>query len=71
LKGEEIPLAARIICLADAYDTMTTSLPYRNIVSQQESLEEIRRCSGTQFDPKLAEALFQAMNEAKPVGQKK
>lgn len=63
LKGEEIPLGARIISLADAYDTMTTTRTYREVVSQQEALEELRRCSGTQFDPELVEAFCQSMNE--------
>ncbi|MCK4362105.1 MAG: HD domain-containing protein, partial [Dehalococcoidia bacterium] len=65
LKGEEIPLGARIICVADAYDTMTTARPYREVVSQQEALEELRRCSGTQFDPELVEAFCRAMTEDK------
>jgi diguanylate cyclase (GGDEF)-like protein/PAS domain S-box-containing protein len=57
LKGENIPLGARIISIADAYDTMTTSRPYRNLLSKEEALEELERCSGRQFDPKLV-ALF-------------
>jgi len=57
LKGEEIPLSARIISVADAYDTMTAQRPYREAISPQEALEEMERCSGTQFDPKLIEAL--------------
>jgi len=65
LKGEEIPLGARIISVADAYDTMTTARPYRAVVSQQEALEELRRFSGTQFDPELVEAFCRAMNEDK------
>jgi diguanylate cyclase (GGDEF)-like protein len=62
LRGEDIPLAARIISVADAYDTMTTARPYREIVSHQEAVEELRRCSGTQFDPKLVEAFCRVMN---------
>ncbi len=57
LKGEEIPLHARIISVADAYDTMTTQRPYHEGVSPQKALEELERCSGTQFDPQLIEAL--------------
>jgi len=64
LKGEEIPLAARIISLADAYDTMTTSRPYREVVSHEEACEELKRHSGTQFDPKLVEAFYQVMAQA-------
>ena len=57
LKGEEIPLHARIISVADAYDTMTTQRPYQESVSPQKALEELERCSVTQFDPKLVEVL--------------
>ena len=57
LKGQKIPLSARIISVADAYDTMTAQRPYREAISPQEALKEMERCSGTQFDPKLIEAL--------------
>lgn len=69
LKGEEIPLGARIISVADAYDDMTTARTYREVVSQQEALEELRRYAGTQFDPELVEAFCCAMNEAKGQGR--
>jgi len=58
LKGEAIPLGARIITIADAYDTMIGRRPYREPVSPAEALEELVRCSGTQFDPKLVEAFI-------------
>jgi len=64
LKGEDIPLGARILAIADAYDTMTTARTYRYVVSQEEALEELRRCSRTQFDPELVEAFSRAMDEA-------
>ncbi|NLV23071.1 MAG: diguanylate cyclase [Syntrophomonadaceae bacterium] len=57
LAGEQIPLECRIISLVDAYDTMTHDRPYSKAVSPQEALEEIARCSGTQFDPNIT-ALF-------------
>jgi len=63
LKGEEIPLAARIISLADAYDTMTTSRPYRDVVSHQKACNEIKSQSGTQFDPELVEVFCRIMAE--------
>lgn len=56
LKGEEIPLAARIISVADTYDAMTTWRPYRKVVDRDEALGEIIRCAGSQFDPEVAEA---------------
>jgi len=63
LKGEEIPLGARIISVADAYVSMTTQYSYREAMSQEEALVELRRCSGTQFDPELVEAFCRSINE--------
>ncbi|MCD7878985.1 MAG: HD domain-containing protein, partial [Candidatus Gastranaerophilales bacterium] len=57
LKGNQIPLAGRIIALADTYDAMTSTRPYRTALSHEIAISEIKRCSGTQFDPELA-ALF-------------
>jgi len=53
LKGENIPLISRIIAITDAYDVMTNGRPYKKAMSKKEALEEIERCSGTQFDPEL------------------
>jgi HD-GYP domain-containing protein (c-di-GMP phosphodiesterase class II) len=64
LRGENIPLGARIISIADAYDTMTTLRPYRKSLVKNEAIEELKRCSGTQFDPKLTELFCRAINEA-------
>jgi len=56
LKGDNIPLDARIISVADSYDSMTSSRPYREkITSSDEALEELKRCSGSQFDPNIVE----------------
>lgn len=54
LKGEEISVAARIITVADSYDAMTTERSYRKGISEDEAIIEIKRCSGTQFDPNIA-----------------
>ena len=62
LSGENIPLCSRIISIADAVDAMTTPRPYQKKVSILEAKEEIRRCLGTQFDPKLAE-IFLKLDE--------
>jgi diguanylate cyclase (GGDEF)-like protein len=55
LKGDSIPLEGRILAIADAYDAMTSPRPYREQLSAQQALGELRRCAGTQFDPELVE----------------
>jgi len=55
LKGEEIPLLARILSVADAFDAMTSERPYRASFTQQQALQEIVSCAGTQFDPQVVE----------------
>ncbi len=63
LAGEQIPIAARIFAIADTYDAMTSDRPYRKALSADAARQEIARCSGTQFDPRCAEA-FLAMAPA-------
>ena len=58
LAGENIPLMGRIICLADCFDAMTSNRTYRKALPLEVALGEIRRCSGTQFDPRLTEAFL-------------
>ena len=57
LAGEASPLVARIVCACDAFSAMTTTRSYRPAMSSAEALEELRRCAGTQFDPRVVEAL--------------
>jgi ribonuclease P protein subunit RPR2 len=56
LRGEKIPLAARIFAIADSFDAMTSDRPYRSALSMDEAVAEIRAGSGTQFDPQCVEA---------------
>ncbi len=58
LKGEQIPIAGRIIAVADAFDAMTHARPYKEALPVEHALAEIRRCSATQFDPKVVEAFM-------------
>lgn len=58
LRGEEIPLGARIFAVADALDAMISDRPYRRALPITHAREEIRRCSGTQFDPKVVEVFL-------------
>jgi diguanylate cyclase (GGDEF)-like protein/putative nucleotidyltransferase with HDIG domain len=57
LRGEEIPLEARIIAVADAFEAMLTDRPYRESRGPEEAIAELRRCAGTQFDAEVVEAL--------------
>ena len=61
LKGTNIPLEARILAVADAFDAITSPRPYREQLSSQEALDEIRRCAGTQFDPKVVDIFRKIM----------
>jgi len=58
LKGEEIPLIARILAVADTFDALTSERPYRDGLSDKAALEEIEICKGTQLDPACAEAFL-------------
>jgi response regulator RpfG family c-di-GMP phosphodiesterase len=60
LRGNAIPMPARVVSLADAFDAMTSVRPYRAAMSPQWALEEIARCSGKQFDPDVVEAFYRA-----------
>jgi len=61
--GTEIPLAARIFSIADAFDAMTHDRPYRAALSGTEAIAEIRKHAGTQFDPTLAEAFSELQRD--------
>lgn len=60
LKGDEIPLLSRIICVADSYDSMTSDRPYRAALSEKHAVAELRKHSGTQFDPAVVESFLVA-----------
>jgi HD-GYP domain-containing protein (c-di-GMP phosphodiesterase class II) len=60
---EDIPLGARIIGVCDAYHAMISERPYRPARSSDEAVAELRRCSGTQFDPLVVEAFCAALTE--------
>ena len=66
LTGEETPLIARIVCACDAFSAMTTNRSYRKAMSPADALEELHKCSGTQFDPKVVEALVDVAGRAQP-----
>lgn len=66
LKGEEIPLGARILAVADTVDAMFSDRPYRKSPTYNEVMEELLRCMGTQFDPKVVQAFFNVVKEQGP-----
>lgn len=63
LAGEEIPLLSRIITVVDSHDVMVHDRPYHKAMSAAAAKEELLRCSGTQFDPRLVEAFLQTLEE--------
>ena len=67
--GDEIPLHAQLIALADAFDAMTTDRPYRQALSEEAAIAEILRFRGTQFSPKLADAFAKMMREMPPMDE--
>jgi HD-GYP domain-containing protein (c-di-GMP phosphodiesterase class II) len=62
IRGEEIPIECRILSIVDAYDAMTNDRPYRKAMTKEAALNELKRCSGTQFDPLLVEEFLKLMN---------
>jgi len=63
ISGEEIPLGARIIAVADAYDTITSDRTYKKARAAAEALAELQRCANAQFDAKIVEAFVRAMRK--------
>jgi diguanylate cyclase (GGDEF)-like protein len=63
LSGEAIPLGARIITIADSYDTITSDRSYKKGRTADEALAELERCANTQFDPRLVDAFVRAMRQ--------
>lgn len=64
LKGKEIPLSARILAIADAYEALTGTRPYRKARSPKEAVTELRNCAGTQFDSELVDKFIKALKKA-------
>ena len=65
LQGENIPLPSRIVFACDAYNAMTTDRPYRQALTSDVALEELARNAGTQFDPRVVEALLKVVEEGR------
>lgn len=65
LKGEEIPILSRIVSVADAYEVMTNGRIYKVPISQEDAIKELKRCSGTQFDPTIVKIFVRRILENK------
>lgn len=61
--GEQIPLAARVLAVVDAYESMVTERPYREAMKREEAIEELMACSGTQFDPQVVEHFIEIIGK--------
>ena len=66
LCGDEIPLGARVVSVCDAFEAMTADRPYREAISEDEALDELRRCGGSQFDPMVVEAFCRVIARERP-----
>lgn len=66
IAGEQIPLEARIICVADCFSAMTSARPYREAMSAEEACSELERCAGTQFDPTVVRAFTEEVRRRPP-----
>ncbi|HEX6582501.1 MAG TPA: HD domain-containing phosphohydrolase [Thermoleophilaceae bacterium] len=67
LRGDEIPLGARVVAVCDAFDAMTTERPYREPVTDNDAIAELLRCAGTQFDPMVVAAFCRVIAGERPV----
>jgi diguanylate cyclase (GGDEF)-like protein/putative nucleotidyltransferase with HDIG domain len=65
LKGDNIPFGSRIIAVAEAFDVMMSDTPYREPLSHDAALEELKECSGTQFDPSIVKAFVKLIQKTK------
>ncbi|PIU42190.1 MAG: hypothetical protein COS99_01625 [Candidatus Omnitrophica bacterium CG07_land_8_20_14_0_80_42_15] len=63
MKNGEIPLSARIVTCADAYDAMTSDRVYRKALPKEKAIEELKGCSGTQFDPEIVKAFLLVLDK--------
>ncbi|MBN1587483.1 MAG: HD-GYP domain-containing protein [Candidatus Omnitrophica bacterium] len=68
LKDEKIHLGARVTAVADAYDAMTTQRPYNKVLTKEQAIAELKRCRGTQFDPKVVDAFVRILERNAHLG---
>ncbi len=64
LDGEQIPFGARVIAIADAYDTITSERTYKKARTPEDAFSELERCAANQFDPEIVRAFIETMRRA-------
>lgn len=64
ISGEKIPIGARILAVADSFDAMTSDRPYRKALSRKKAFEELKKYSGTQFDPRIVEVFIRELKKS-------
>lgn len=67
LKGDEVPLTARILCVADSFDSMVSDRPYRPAPGKDYAIEELKRCSGTHFDSNVINAFIKVLENSREI----
>jgi putative nucleotidyltransferase with HDIG domain len=67
LSGDAIPIESRILAVADSFEAMTSDRPYRKALSDEQAVGELKRCTGSQFDPKVVEAFLNALGRGKTI----
>ena len=70
LKGEDIPITGRIVALADVFDALTSRRPYKKAWSLEDAMDEIKKDSGTHFDPKLVDIFVKSLDEVSDIYEK-
>ncbi|NMB02759.1 MAG: HD-GYP domain-containing protein [Firmicutes bacterium] len=63
LRGQQIPLMARIVAVADAYDAMVSARPYRYAINHNQAVQELRRGAGSQFDPQIVSVFLKVLSK--------
>jgi HD-GYP domain-containing protein (c-di-GMP phosphodiesterase class II) len=71
LKGEEIPLVSRIINICDSFDVMTNKRVYKEALNYEYAINELKRCSGTQFDPHIVKEFLELLEEEQDISIEK
>jgi len=66
VKGDKIPLFAKILTVADAYDAMTSDRPYKKALTQKKAIKELQKCADKEFDRKISSMMIEIIKEENP-----